>query len=64
MIWDRQSITVEVSREDRDNFVKNMVTILVEERLGLSAFAPAAFQYGPIKAAAAPGGSKSSKSAA
>lgn len=63
MVWDRQSVTVEVSREDRDNFVKNMVTILVEERLGLSVFAPAAFQYGPIKAAAAPGGTKSSKSA-
>jgi HK97 family phage major capsid protein len=52
MVWDRQAVTVEVSREDRDNFVRNMVTILVEERLGLSVFADAAFAYGPLVAGA------------
>ncbi len=35
-VWDRMDATVEVSREDRDNFVKNMVTILCEERLALA----------------------------
>jgi HK97 family phage major capsid protein len=48
MVWDRQQISVEVSREDRDNFVKNMVTILVEERLALSVYADAAFAYGAL----------------
>jgi HK97 family phage major capsid protein len=27
-VWDRMDATIEVSREDRDNFVKNMLTIL------------------------------------
>ena len=31
-VWDRMDATVEVSREDRDNFVKNMLTILCEGR--------------------------------
>lgn len=35
MIWDREDASVEVSREDGDNFKKNMVTILAEERLAL-----------------------------
>jgi hypothetical protein len=32
-IFDREDASVVVSSEDQDNFVKNMVTILVEERL-------------------------------
>lgn len=48
MVWDRQQTTVEVSREDVDNFRRNMVTILVEERLALSVFAPQAWEYGPL----------------
>lgn len=55
MVWDRQQISVEVSREDRDNFVKNMVTILVEERLAFSVYADAAFAYSALTAAAQPG---------
>ena len=38
-VWDRMDATVEVSREDRDNFVKNMLTILCEER-GAGALSP------------------------
>jgi len=34
-IKDREQSSVEVSRENSDNFVKNMVTILAEERLAL-----------------------------
>lgn len=45
-IWDRQQAAIEVSRENSDNFVKNMVTILAEERLALTVFRPAAFVKG------------------
>jgi len=44
--WDREDVSVTVSTEDRDNFVKNMVTILCEERVGLSVFRPEAFVKG------------------
>lgn len=44
--WDREDVTVTVSTEDRDNFVKNMVTILCEERVGLSVYRPEAFVKG------------------
>lgn len=37
-IWDRQSAAVELSREDSDNFRKNMVTLLAEERLALTVY--------------------------
>lgn len=44
--WDREDVTVTVSTEDRDNFVKNMVTILCEERVGLSVYRPESFVKG------------------
>lgn len=50
MGWDRELASVMVSTEDRDNFVKNMVTILVEERLGLTVFRPDAFVKGKLNA--------------
>lgn len=51
-IWDRMDATVEISREDRDNFVKNMLTFLCEERLGVAHYRPAAI----IKGAFTPAG--------
>jgi len=44
--WDREDVSVTVSTEDRDNFVKNMVTILCEERVGLTVYRPEAFVTG------------------
>jgi Phage capsid family. len=37
-IWDRQSATVEISREHSDFFTRNLVAILTEERLALTVF--------------------------
>lgn len=45
-LWDREDASVAVSTEDRDNFIKNMVTILCEERIALTVERPLAFVYG------------------
>ncbi|HCZ47956.1 MAG TPA: phage major capsid protein [Gammaproteobacteria bacterium] len=44
--WDRQDVALIVSLEDRDNVIKNMVTLLVEERLALTVYRPEAFVTG------------------
>lgn len=45
-IWDRQSASVLLSREDSDNFRRNMVTLLAEERLALTVYRPTALIKG------------------
>lgn len=47
-IKDRQDAMVEVSRENSDNFVKNMVTVLAEERLTLVVYRTEAFITGSL----------------
>ncbi|OAT45366.1 phage major capsid protein [Proteus hauseri ATCC 700826] len=50
-VWDRMDATIEVSREDRNNFVKNMLTILCEERLALAHYRPQALIKGSFATA-------------
>ena len=45
-IFDREAVNVSISTEDRDNFVRNMVTVLCEERLALAVYRPQAFVKG------------------
>ena len=49
-VWDRMDATIEISNQDRDNFVKNMLTILCEERLALAHYRPAAIVTGSMTA--------------
>lgn len=52
-IFDREDASVEISTEDGDNFVKNLVTILAEERLALAVYRPESFIKGTFTAALA-----------
>jgi HK97 family phage major capsid protein len=47
-VFDNEEINVLVSTEDGDNFSKNMVTILCEERLALAVYRPEAFVKGAL----------------
>lgn len=54
-IFDRWQSRVEVATENEDDFVKNLVTILAEERLALAVYRPEAFIYGDIAPAVSGG---------
>lgn len=45
-LFDRWEARVEVSTENQDDFIRNMVTILAEERIALAVYRPEAFVYG------------------
>jgi HK97 family phage major capsid protein len=50
-LYDRMAARVEVSTEDSDNFRRNLVTLLAEERVGLAVKQPAGFTKGTFAAA-------------
>jgi HK97 family phage major capsid protein len=45
-LWDRQDATIRISENVDDHFIRNMVAILVEERLALTVYRSTAFVYG------------------
>lgn len=47
-IWDREDISVQVAMENQDDFIRNMVTILCEERVGLTVYRDEAFVKGEL----------------
>lgn len=44
--WDREDVNLVIALQDADNVTKNMVTLLVEERLALTVYRPEAFVKG------------------
>lgn len=52
-IFDRWQASVEVATENEDDFVKNMVTILAEQRLALAVYRPECFVFGDLAGAGA-----------
>lgn len=45
-IFDRWMARVEIATENEDDFIKNLITMLIEERLALAVYRPEAFIYG------------------
>lgn len=49
-VFDREQSGVVVATENEDDFVNNLVTLLIEERLALAVYRPEAFIKGPLTA--------------
>ncbi len=53
-LYDRQQAAVAIATENQDDFVKNLVTLLAEERICLATHRPEAFVYGTLAAKTTP----------
>jgi HK97 family phage major capsid protein len=51
-IYDRESVVVDMSESDSDNFTKNLITLRAERRLALTSEVPAAIRAGDLTPAA------------
>lgn len=47
-LYDRQQAAVTVATENQDDFVRNLITILAEERLAMAVHRPECFVYGTL----------------
>lgn len=47
-VFDREDAAVVIATENEDDFVNNLVTILIEERLALAVYRPEAFVHGTV----------------
>jgi HK97 family phage major capsid protein len=52
-IFDRIGQRIEFSRENKDNFEKNLVTVVIESRLAMPIYRPTAFVFGDFASAIA-----------
>jgi len=48
ILWQRKGIEIRRSTEDRDNFIANKVTLLIEERIQLETLRPEGIVYGDL----------------
>lgn len=53
-LYDRQQAAVAIATENQDDFVKNLVTLLAEQRMALSVHRPESFVYGALAAKTTP----------